>query len=124
MQGGIQPEVVAELPEADGGDQQQQERGQGETRKGGERPSKACPMATDGEAELAGGRAGQQLAQGQQLGKLGLAEPALARDEGALEVADMGGRPTEADTAQPQKLKEYLPHRSLPCCHWIWAGMI
>ncbi|MNQ83944.1 hypothetical protein D3C85_990500 [compost metagenome] len=71
-------------------------------------------MAADGKTELAGGGAGQQLAQGQQLGILGLAEPAEALDKGALEVADMGGRPAEADAAQPQKLKEYLSHHFLP----------
>ncbi|MNZ94074.1 hypothetical protein D3C78_1131750 [compost metagenome] len=55
VQGGIQPEVVAELPEADGGGQQQQEGGQGEAGKGGKRAPKAGPLAADGEAELAGG---------------------------------------------------------------------
>ena len=39
---------------------------------------------------------------------------ALGIIEGALEVADMGGRPAEADAAQPQKLKEYLSHHLLP----------
>ena len=71
-------------------------------------------MAADGKTELAGGGTWQQLAQGQQLGILGLAEPAEALDKSALEVADMSGRPAEADAAQSQKLKEYLSHHSLP----------
>jgi len=115
VQGGIQPEVVAQLAEADGRRQQQQEGGQGKADEGRQGAAQSRPLATDGEAELAGGRARQQLAQRQQLGKLGLAEPAQPLDKGALEIADVGGRPAETDATQPQKLNEYLPHLVTPC---------
>ena len=71
-------------------------------------------MAADGKAELAGGGAGQQLAEGQQLSEFGLGQPPQSLDEGALKIADMGGRPAKADTSQPQKLNEYLSHATTP----------
>ncbi len=101
VQGGIEPDVVAELAQTDGGGQQQQEGGEGETGEGGQCPSEPGPLAADGKAELAGGGARQQLAEGQQLGEFGLGQPAQPLDEGALEVADMSGGSAEADTAQP-----------------------
>ncbi len=114
MQGGIEPDVVAELAEANGGGQQQQKGGEGETGEGGQRPTEPGPLAADGKAELAGGGARQQLAEGQQLGKFGLGQPAQPLDEGALEVAYVSGRPTKTDAAQPQKLHKYLSHLIAP----------
>ncbi len=58
-------------------------------------------MTTDGETKLAGGGPRQQLAQRQQAGKLGLCQPTEPLDEGALEIADMSGRTTNADASQP-----------------------
>ena len=37
--------------------------------------------------------------QGQQLGEFGLGQPPQSLDEGALKIADMGGRPAKADTS-------------------------
>ncbi len=119
VQGGIEPDVVAELAETNGGGQQQQEGGEGEAGEGSQRSAKPGPLATDGKAELAGGGARQQLAEGQQLGEFGLGQPAPPLDKGALEVADMGGRPAKTDTAQPQKLHEYLSHLVALLAHFI-----
>ncbi len=47
----------------------------GETGKGGQCPSEPGLLAADGKAELAGGGARQQLAEGQQLGEFGLGQP-------------------------------------------------
>ena len=70
VQGGVQPEVARKLTQTDGGRQQQQEGGEGKADEGGQGAADAGTVATDGKAELAGGRTRQQLAQGQQLGEL------------------------------------------------------
>ncbi len=86
---------------------QQQRRGQGETEPGGEGAGVAGAGQAEGHANLAAGGAGEELAEGDQVGVAAFAQPAAAADELVAEIAEVGDGPAEGAAAQLEKGEEH-----------------
>ena len=114
QQAGAPPEI-GDPRRAIGEGEHQRRRGQGEARPGGEPAEPACARQADGEADLARGRAGQELAKRDQIGERALGKPAAPRDEFAAEIADMGDRPAEGREAELEESEENFAGGAPPC---------
>src|SRR4029079_18775264 len=97
------PEISAERRQV-----QQERRGGGEADPGREGPGPPRAAMADGHADLARGRAGQELAERDEIGIGLVVEPAAANDEGFAEVTQMSDRAAEAGQAQHQEGGEDL----------------
>ncbi len=76
-------------------------------------PAKAASAhQADREADLAGGRAGEKLAQGNDVGELCRAQPLPFSYELGVEIPDMRDRPAKAGAPQPREGREYLRRRA------------
>ena len=94
-----EPGGVTQVPELAQtiGEQDEHHGGwQREPAPGGECARQACAEHAEADAYLTAGRAGQELAEGDDVGVVDLAQPASAFDELRPEVADMGHRTAEA----------------------------
>ena len=76
---------------------------------GRERARQAGAQQADRDADLAAGRAGQELAERDDIGIGCLVEPAAARDELVAEIAEMRDRAAEGGQAEPQEDEEDPP---------------
>jgi hypothetical protein len=87
-----------------GGEGKEQKRGgKGEAGPGGERTEPAGAEQADGERDLAAGRAGQGLGDGDEFG-VGLGrKPAAAFDELSVEVAKMGDGTAKREASETEK---------------------
>jgi hypothetical protein len=69
-------------------------------------------VEADRHADLAGSRTGQKLAQRDEVGVGGVADPFAPDDEGFPEIAEMGDRASEGGQAERQKGAEDLGGRA------------
>ena len=74
----------------------------------------AGPHEADGKSDLAAGRAGQELAEPDEICIGVLVEPAAAHDELLPEISDVRDRPAEAGEAQLQEDEENFDWRASP----------
>ena len=88
-------------------------RRQGESGPCRQRAGIAAPRQAHGHADLAAGRAGQELAERDQVGVAALGQPASPRDEFISEVSQMGNRTAEGSQTQAQEDPEYVPRASM-----------
>ena len=116
QQGGWQR--VAPMGDAQREQQQKQCRRQGETGPGGKGAEVTAALQADGEADLAAGRAGQELAEGDQIGIAALVEPLAATDELLAKVAKVRHRAAEGSQTQTQENQEDAPG----ACGWGARG--
>ena len=79
----------------------------------GQGAQRAGPHQAQREADLAGGRAGQELAQRHQIGIAGLVHPASPGNELVAEIAQMRDRPAKGRDAEFQEGAEHLAGRAL-----------
>ena len=93
------------LAEAIGEAEQQQHRGQGEAGPGEQRAKIASPLEADGDADLARSRAGQELAEGDDIGVVPLAQPLAPHHEGLAKIAQMGDRAAKAGESEAEKFR-------------------
>ena len=71
-------------------------------------PSSPSARNADGNANLAAGRAGQELAQRDEVGVRAFVEPLARRDVLLPKVAQMRDRPPERGQAQPERDEQYF----------------
>ena len=86
-----------------GEDDHEQRRRHGETEPGDEAAEHPRLTRSDGDAELAAGRARQRLAERHELAEGGVVKPAAPFDVFAPEVPDVGDGPPERGQAQAQR---------------------
>ena len=92
--------------EAPGEGEEQQHRGQGEGHEGGDGTRIAGAQLADGDADLARGGAGQELAERHDIGIGLVAQPLAAGDEILAEVAEVSDGAAEARQPQDEEGEE------------------
>ena len=88
--------------------EQDQSRGQGECRPGGERAERAAAQETERESDLARGGTGQELAERDQIGIARVVDPAPAHDQLVAKIAEIRDRPAERGEPELQECQEHL----------------
>jgi hypothetical protein len=95
----------------------QDRRGQRERHPGGKQSRIARALQPDRHADLAGGRAGQELAERHEIGIGLIADPVPALHECLAEISEMGDRSTERGQAKAEEDAEDLRDRPSAICH-------
>ncbi len=99
---------VTEPADAEAEEEKQDRRGRGEGGPGGERAEIACPRKPDGDADLARGRAGEELAKRHEIRVSRLVEPAPALPELGSQIAEMSDRAAKGGEPELEKGEEHL----------------
>src|SRR5690606_40538165 len=86
-----------------------QRRRQGKAQPGRQRTRMTGAGQAQGNAHLTAGRAGQKLAQGDQVCITALGKPATADYELVTEITQVGDGPTKGGQPRAQEDKEYRP---------------
>ena len=109
----LRADAIGEAGDTESEKDEDDGRRQGEGGPGGERPEKARARQADGKADLARGRAGQELAERDEfaIGRIG--EPAAPFDELIAEIAEMGDGPAKGGETELEKGCENLAGRAL-----------
>ena len=102
------PNSAHPVPEQD----QRQRRGHRKPDPGGQRARQTGAQDAEAHADLAARRAGQELAQRDDIGIAVLVEPFAALDAFGAEIAEMRDRPAKAGQTEPQKGPEYFDRRA------------
>jgi hypothetical protein len=74
--------------------------------------AEAGPHKPDGKPNLTAGRAGQELAQGHEIGISGFVKPAPSRDKLVVEISDVRDRAAETGEAQLEEDEQHLKGRA------------
>ena len=85
-------------------------RGQGEADPGGQGAPGAGARQTDRQSDLAAGRPGQKLAQGDQIGVGGVVQPATSLHELGPKIPQVCHWPPERGEPEPQERPKHLRH--------------
>ena len=96
--------------------QGEQDQGDGRRQRkpdpGGDRPAITCAGQAQGNADLTAGRAGKELAQGDQFGVTALAQPTPPGDELVAKIPKVRNRAAEGSKPQAQENQEHRPGTS------------
>ena len=87
---------------------EQDHRGQGEGDPGGEGARDTRAVVADGDADLTGGWAGQELAERHEISVVRLAQPFAANHEGVAEIPNVRHRASEAGETEEEERPENL----------------
>ena len=103
---------AAERADPEREQRQRQRRRQREPQPARHPAQQPGPQDPEPDPDLRAGRAGQELAERDQVGERRLVDPATPRDVLGPEVADVRDRPAERGQSEPQRDPEHLERRT------------